>query len=142
LHPIVVKVDPDVPLVKFEIKDTTMGPSQPTLPHGDVGNTRPVIPATMPPTAPMGIAATHTTPDYPPMSRRLDEEGAVRLKLSIAPDGNVNDASVEKSSGFLRLDDAAVAWVKMRWRFRPATREGKPIPSSVEAVVTFQLKKV
>lgn len=143
VKPIDVQPRIEIPPVDFVIKDTITVPNQPVVPphQGGTADTHPVTPAALPPSAPVGIAATHTTPDYPPMSRRLNEEGAVRLRLAIAPEGNVNDASVEHSSGFSRLDDAAVAWVRTHWRYRPATREGKPIPSSVEAVVTFQLRK-
>lgn len=86
------------------------------------------------------IAATHTTPDYPPVSRRLAEQGTLRLKLSIDEQGAVRDAMLITSSGFARLDMAAVDWVKAHWRYQPATEGGHPVPSYAEAVVTFRLR--
>ncbi len=85
------------------------------------------------------IASTHTIPDYPPLSARLDQEGTVQLKLTIDEHGAVADASVLKSSGFERLDQAAVAWVKAHWRYEPATSDGKPVAATTGAVVTFRL---
>ena len=46
-------------------------------------------------------------PGYPPLSRKLGEEGEAMFTLRIAPSGQVEDASLEKSSGHERLDAAA-----------------------------------
>ena len=69
----------------------------------------------------------------------MGHEGTVRLTLALDELGNVSGASVARSSGFAGLDDAAVAWVKSHWRFRPATQDGKPVASTVQADVTFRL---
>jgi protein TonB len=66
-------------------------------------------------------------PDYPPVSRRLGQEGTVTLRLYIQENGRVGEAQVEKTSGFPKLDDAAVRHSLRAWRFRPATENGKPI---------------
>lgn len=85
------------------------------------------------------IAATHTIPDYPPVAARLNQQGDVRLALTIDERGAVTDASVVGSSGHDALDAAAIIWVKAHWRYEPALRDGKPVPSTAEAVVTFRL---
>jgi len=85
------------------------------------------------------LLATHTTPDYPPVSRRLGEQGTLRLKLVITPQGAVGEATVESSSGFKRLDDTAVQWVKTHWRYQPAFQGTKAISYVTQAVVTFKL---
>ena len=87
----------------------------------------------------VSIAATHTRPDYPPISRRLGEHGTLRLKLTIAATGLVSDAVVVNSSGYERLDVAAVAWIKSHWRYTPAKQDGKPVASMTDAVVEFRL---
>lgn len=92
------------------------------------------------PTPARSIAATHTTPPYPPLSRRLAEEGTVQLKLAIGTDGKVESAMIEKSSGSQRLDDAARDWVAHHWRYHPATRDGKPVASQTQVKVVFNLK--
>lgn len=85
------------------------------------------------------LLATHTTPDYPPVSRRLGEQGTLRLKLVITPQGTVGDATVESSSGYKRLDDTAVQWVKAHWRYQPAFQGTKAVTYVTQAVVTFKL---
>lgn len=98
-------------------------------------NPQPALPSS----GPLSIAATHTKPPYPALSRRLGEEGVVRLSIAIAADGSVAGAKVEKSSGFARLDEAAIAWVTGNWRYKPALADGKPVASSMAAAVTFEL---
>jgi protein TonB len=85
------------------------------------------------------LLATHTTPDYPPVSRRLGEQGTLKLKLLITPQGTVGEATVETSSGFKRLDETAVQWVKSHWRYQPAFQGAKAISYVTQAVVTFKL---
>ena len=48
-------------------------------------------------------------PRYPRASRALGEEGAVALEIRISPDGRISDVRVVRSSGFRRLDEAAIA---------------------------------
>lgn len=62
-------------------------------------------------------------PPYPPISRRLNEQGKSIIRVMIGVDGLPKEASISKSSGFDRLDQAALATV-MRWRFVPGKRGG------------------
>ena len=87
-----------------------------------------------------GIAATHTIPEYPFVSRRLREQGTMRLKLTIDERGIVTQATVVNSSGFQRLDEAAVDWVKSHWRYTPAMQGTKAVPSTADAIVEFRLQ--
>jgi protein TonB len=48
-------------------------------------------------------------PGYPPLSRKLGEEGEAVFVLKISPTGQVEEAALEKSSGHERLDAAAKA---------------------------------
>lgn len=61
-------------------------------------------------------------PVYPPLSRRRGEQGRVIVSALVSSDGLVKEASVEVSSGFARLDEAALSAVRA-WRFVPATRD-------------------
>lgn len=72
-------------------------------------------------------------PDYPAIARRRREEGTVTLLLTLEGDG-VTAVTVEKTSGFSALDEAAVAAVR-RWRFENAGRTLARVP------VTFKLGK-
>jgi TonB family protein len=85
------------------------------------------------------LAGTHSTPDYPTVDRRLTHEGAVQLALSIDAQGTVTGATVEKSSGYVGLDAAAVAWVKAYWRYKPALHNGTAVPTTTKASVIFRL---
>jgi periplasmic protein TonB len=86
------------------------------------------------------MAATHTIPEYPFVSRRLREQGTLRLKLVVDEKGFVTDATVVNSSGFQRLDEAAVNWVKTHWRYTPAMQGAKPVRSNADAIVEFRLQ--
>ena len=85
------------------------------------------------------IASTHTIPDYPPISRRLNEEGVVSLRIVVSETGAVSGVAVVRSSGYARLDAAAASWVKAHWRYQPAMRNGQPVASTAEARVQFEL---
>jgi periplasmic protein TonB len=80
-----------------------------------------------------------TQPDYPPASKRLGEAGTVLLNVYVLEDGKVGEATVQKSSGFPRLDEAAVREVKRSWRLTPGTKNGKPAAMYGQFAVTFKL---
>jgi protein TonB len=83
-----------------------------------------------------------TQPPYPPTSVRLEEQGSVILALYIQADGRVSDAKVQKSSGYARLDEAAVREaMKGSWHFFPATQGGAPVPAWHAIKVTFRLQQ-
>lgn len=62
-------------------------------------------------------------PPYPPMSRRLGEQGKVVIHTLIGTDGVAQEASIHQSSGFDRLDQAALATAR-KWRYVPGKRAG------------------
>lgn len=80
-----------------------------------------------------------TQPEYPPSSRRAGEAGTVILEVYVLENGRVGEARVKKSSGFPRLDEAAVREVKRSWRLVPGTENGKPVPMWGQFAVTFKL---
>jgi len=64
-------------------------------------------------------------PDYPALSVRRGEQGQVVLNVLIGVEGKAQKAEIVKSSGFERLDAAALATV-LRWRYVPGKRGGVP----------------
>lgn len=64
-------------------------------------------------------------PRYPPLSRRLGEQGTVVLRVRIEANGTASAAEVRTSSGYSRLDDTARQTV-LNWRYVPGTRNGVP----------------
>lgn len=62
-------------------------------------------------------------PAYPPMSKRLGEQGKVVLRVLIGTDGTAQKAEIQQSSGYDRLDQAALTTV-LKWRYVPGKRAG------------------
>lgn len=79
-------------------------------------------------------------PPYPESARRAGQTGVVKLMISVDELGGVSEVALEVSSGYVTLDRAAMNWVKDRWKFRPANRQGIPIASRVLIPVRFSLK--
>lgn len=64
-------------------------------------------------------------PSYPSISRRMGEQGKVLLRVLVDENGLPQQIEIKQSSGFDRLDKAALASVQ-RWRFVPGKRGGVP----------------
>ena len=62
-------------------------------------------------------------PSYPAISRRLGEQGKVVIRVLIGKDGMAQQGNIHHSSGYDRLDQAALRAV-MRWRYVPGRRDG------------------
>jgi TonB family protein len=77
-------------------------------------------------------------PSYPVLSLRRGEQGTAVVRIQIAVDGSVAGVELVESSGFTRLDDAALNGVRA-WRFRPATRNGVAIASLFLHRLTFRI---
>lgn len=77
-------------------------------------------------------------PRYPAISRRGREEGRVMLRVRVSDAGTVEAIDVQASSGFARLDEAALAAVR-RWRFVPARSGGQPVAGWAIVPIHFQL---
>jgi len=70
------------------------------------------------------VCPERSPPDYPSLSMRMNEQGKVVLRVELGEDGSVANLEIKTSSGFRRLDDAALSTVKT-WRCKPAVRNGK-----------------
>ncbi len=90
-------------------------------------------------TAPVALSPhTTTQDDYPPLARARQEEGKTLVFYVVNADGSVGEARVEKTSGFADLDAASIEMVK-HWRFKPATKDGKPLAVSNRAYISWKL---
>ncbi len=78
-------------------------------------------------------------PAYPTLSKRLLEEGRVLLLVAVTAKGAVESVQIQQSSGFPRLDNAALEAVR-QWRFVPARRGEEPIAASVVVPIVFRLE--
>ena len=81
-------------------------------------------------------------PPYPTISRRLGEQGTSELQLAIGKNGFITDCQITKSSGADRLDAAACDYVKLHWRYQPATHNGVPIASGDSTDIVWNLHGV
>lgn len=80
-----------------------------------------------------------SAPSYPPESRKRVEMGVVVLRVELSESGHVAVAKVQHSSGFSRLDEAALTAVRS-WRCTPATRNGQPVRATALQPFNFILQ--
>ena len=59
------------------------------------------------------------------------------VRVDVTGRGDVESLELEQSSGNRELDRAALTAVR-RWRFRPATRDGREVAASVRVPIHFQ----
>jgi len=78
-------------------------------------------------------------PAYPVLSRRLGEQGKVVVRVLIGVDGVAQKAEISHSSGYERLDQAALQTV-LRWRYVPGKRGGVPEPMWFNVPINFVLE--
>jgi protein TonB len=78
-------------------------------------------------------------PGYPRISRRMGEQGTVVVRVFINTQGLPEKPEIRTSSGFVRLDQAALDAVQ-RWRFVPGRRNGTPEPMWFNIPVRFVLE--
>jgi TonB family protein len=64
----------------------------------------------------------------------------VQLLMFVLPNGRVGEARVAVSSGFPRLDEAAVHEALRSWRFLPDSVDGVATGSWNRIGITFRLK--
>ncbi|MGH8558625.1 MAG: energy transducer TonB [Methylococcales bacterium] len=78
-------------------------------------------------------------PQYPAISRRLGEQGVVLLSVSVTAEGAAASVALHSSSGWSRLDQAALNCVK-NWRFVPARRSGQAVNAAVIVPIRFSIE--
>ena len=78
-------------------------------------------------------------PRYPRQALRSSAEGTVVLKVLVDEQGRPQDVVIERSSGHRLLDQAARDQVLAKWRFHPATREGRAVAAYALVPIAFNL---
>lgn len=121
--------EPDPPVLVAPAPPAPPAPPEPAAP--------PPPPTLIPPSA----IQYRVLPDieYPSASRRLREAGLVIVAVQMDTEGVPREVLVAQSSGFERLDRAAVAGVR-RARFRPYTQNGQPMAGWARIPVPFELE--
>lgn len=97
-------------------------------------------PAAAPPGRVEGIKVECPDPPlvYPSQSRRLGEEGVATVRVVIGTNGRVTSAEITKSSGFPRLDKAAVESA-YKMRCAPPMKDGRNVETTATKPFGFTL---
>lgn len=77
--------------------------------------------------------------NYPFFARIFGEEGTTEVSFTVLADGTVQDASVSNTSGYDRLDDAAVECVSA-WHYRPGIKDGELVDTPMKVEVVWNLE--
>ncbi|WNC88614.1 energy transducer TonB [Paraburkholderia sp. FT54] len=96
---------------------------------------------TMEITAPKNVShldCNVVTPDYPALSKRRGETGTAYVKFVVGLTGKLENIELKKSSGFSRLDDAALAAVRAS-SCKPYLENGQPIRAAYTQPYDFNL---
>jgi protein TonB len=84
------------------------------------------------------IECKFAPPDYPPISRHRREAGTVDVRATTDTDGKITSVAIEKSSGYQRLDAAALAAMRAS-TCEPLYRNGARVPFSLAQPFRFDL---
>ncbi|MEO8594584.1 MAG: energy transducer TonB [Candidatus Solibacter sp.] len=76
-------------------------------------------------------------PEYSEEARKAKYQGTVVLYVEIDPQGRAQNVRVVSSLG-LGLDEKAIEAVK-KWKFRPGSKDGKPVRVAASIEVNFRL---
>src|SRR6185503_1316996 len=122
----------------------TVAPSITTVPQPQAAPAPAAVPTptyTPPPNDPLRpIMSTHTLPPYPPIARRLSEQGTTLMELTISTRGDVSECRVVESSSSERLDGAGCDFVTSNWRWRPPTSAGKAVSAKTRVAIKWDLQ--
>jgi len=102
--------------------------------------TPPPPPVPEPVTEPRGYAGylNNPAPNYPLAAQKHGLQGKVVLKIHVLTNGQPDNISIAKSSGYAVLDEAAVKAVTT-WVFEPAKRGKTAIDGWVNVPINFNL---
>jgi protein TonB len=96
---------------------------------------------TMAQSAPKSVAhldCSIVTPDYPALSKRRGETGTAYVRFVVGLSGTIESIELKKSSGYNRLDDAAVAAMHDS-ACKPYVENGEPVRATYTQPFTFGL---
>lgn len=77
-------------------------------------------------------------PKYPGIATSRGWEGTVYLLVKVSVEGLSEEVTIQRSSGYYSLDEAAIEAVE-KWKFLPAKRGDTPVSSSVIVPINFIL---
>lgn len=85
------------------------------------------------------IPIVMTTPHYTDDAIRAKVQGVVLLQAVVRKDGHTDSFRILRGLGH-GLDEAAIQEISTKWRFRPGTKDGRPVDVIAVIEVQFQLR--
>ena len=159
--PRVIEPLPQSAIEKWIITVPPLDPAAPPLPPiaSDVqadNDVKPVVHDVLPPppdttvthivsrvTGAPGAGFPETSDYYPTQSIRGEEQGISTVSVCVDPRGRLTSVPIlEKSSGFARLDEAALKLARAgSGHYKASTEDGQPVNSCYPFGIRFQLKR-
>lgn len=93
--------------------------------------------STTPDDRPLPIQGQMPPPRYPVAALRRGESGTVVVRVDVDANGTPGGVTLVRRSGSRDLDRAAMDAVR-DWHFRPARRDGQPVPGSIDIPFDFK----
>ena len=84
------------------------------------------------------VVVKEVKPEYPKDVMKNKVQGSVLLAVHVKADGTVGKVRVTQPLN-RRLDAEAVKAAR-QWRFKPGTKDGKPVPVETHVEMTFALR--
>ncbi len=136
-HPAPVAIQ-DPPQIPIDETPSAMDTYVPPVPNVPIANTY------EPPTGDVFAQITADVAPVPPypaqaITRRL--VGEVMLRIRVDASGAPREVTIERSSGFAVLDQAAAKFVKARWHFVPAMQDGRAVEAFALLPISFVLPR-
>ena len=144
------RIDTPAPIVRTPvtvpiISDPPIPDLRPVIP-GPVGERTELARVELPPPPPVRVEARvdpryagDLQPPYPPSQESAEREGVVRVRVTIGADGRVK-AIDQISATNDDFWEATRRHALARWRFRPATLDGRPVESTKQMNVYFRIE--
>ena len=129
---------PSIPLATALVPDVTLPGIQANPQAGGNGTLQTIATAdASPDSAPRPILQAR--PVYPYAAKIRGIEGRVLLDFTVYPDGHCGEAQVLSASPAGYFEKAALDAVE-QWRFTPALKDGKAVPSRMKIQIAFDLQ--
>jgi TonB family protein len=84
------------------------------------------------------VAINQSHPPYTPEAREARIDGTSLFLVTIRSNGRVENITMLKGLGY-GLDESAINTMATKWRFKPASYQGKPVDFRTEVEVTFRV---
>ena len=136
-HPEKTAPSPIAPAVQAHAATTSNDAVPATATTASTSRAQAMPALTLPSSEAQGL--NNPKPLYPKLSRRLNEQGQVVIRVYVGADGSTQQGEIKTSSGYDRLDQEALRTV-LRWRFVPGQRLGTPEAMWFNVPVNFVLE--